>query len=201
MSEDGKEGKARTKLEELFNMAPVDEVSDIDESASFTLPEPKNEDVIEGMPMSDEMLKEIEQCSTALDKINNALPQIENIGGADEEYDFCKDKALALYVKLNGLLENVEDRFAATVAASANQALKTAVDATNAKVDRKLKMVQLQVQQEKVTLEREKVKLASDKFHAERNAKKSIPSAGEVKTEGRLVSRESLLSGESAPKD
>ena len=192
------ESGARTKLEEFFNLDSaipskagtegVDAGADT-EPAGMSL-----SDVIGSVPVSGEVMERLADAATTIGRIEAALPQVEDIAGADKSYDDCRDRALAMFVKVATLLENVEDAQIAPVANAANAALKTAVDATSAKVDRKIRMVGLQVQQERLSLEGRKVGLAERKLEMESGGAKALP-GDPVKTTARAVSRSDLLSG------
>ena len=85
------------------------------------------------------------------DKIAKALPQVKGLGEmADEELDEVADKAMAAYEDLMDLGMNVESRYSGRVFEVASTFLKTNLDSKVAKLDKKLKMVELQLKKEKM---------------------------------------------------
>lgn len=86
-----------------------------------------------------------------LDKISAALPQVKGLGElADKELNEVADKAMAAYEDLMDLGMNVEGRYAGRVFEVAGNMLRTNLDAKVAKLDKKLKMVELQLKKQKV---------------------------------------------------
>ena len=84
------------------------------------------------------------------DKIAAALPAVEGLGRmADEELNEVANKAMQAYEDLMDLGMNVESRFSGRVFEVAGTMLKTSLDAKVAKIDKKLKMVELQLKKEK----------------------------------------------------
>ena len=68
---------------------------------------------------------------------------------ADKELNEVADKAMTAYEDLMDLGMNVESRYSGRVFEVAGQMLKTNLDAKTAKLDKKLKMVELQLKKEK----------------------------------------------------
>ena len=86
-----------------------------------------------------------------LDKISAALPQVKGLGElADKELNEVADKAMTAYDDLMDLGMNVESRYSGRVFEVAGNMLKTNLDAKVAKLDKKLKMVELQLKKEKM---------------------------------------------------
>lgn len=86
-----------------------------------------------------------------LDKISAALPMVNGLGEmADKELNEVADKAMAAYEDLMDLGMNVEGRYAGRVFEVAGNMLRTNLDAKVAKLDKKLKMVELQLKKEKM---------------------------------------------------
>ena len=117
------------------------------------------------LPDSKEILKEAEQQEkqqvveqeetlrdiAEFDKITAALPQVKGLGEmADKELNEVADKALQSYEDLMDLGMNVESRYSGRVFEVAGSMLKTSLDAKVAKLDKKLKMVELQLKKEKM---------------------------------------------------
>ena len=98
---------------------------------------------------------EIEQAETfrdieEFDKIASALPSVKGLGQkADDELNEIADKAMQAYEDLMDLGMNVEARYSGRVFETAGGMLKTSLDAKVAKLDKKLKMIELQLKKEK----------------------------------------------------
>ena len=124
------------KLEELLNLPESKEIIDKDrEKAKEQAVTDQKED-----------FREIAE----LDKIQAALPQVKGLGEmADKELNEVADKAMTAYEDLMDLGMNVESRYSGRVFEVAGQMLKTNLDAKTAKLDKKLKMVELQLKKEK----------------------------------------------------
>jgi hypothetical protein len=88
------------------------------------------------------------------DKISAALPAVKGLGEmADKELNEVADKAMQAYEDLMDLGMNVESRYAGRVMEVAGGMLKTSLDAKVAKMDKKLKMIELQLKKEKMDKE------------------------------------------------
>jgi len=123
------------KLEDLLNIADVDE----DEKKPST-----------EISSNDDTFRDIAE----LDKINSALPAVKGLGEmADKELNEVADKAMQAYDDLMDLGMNVESRYSGRVFEVAGTMLKTNLDAKVAKLDKKLKMVELQLKKEKMDKE------------------------------------------------
>jgi hypothetical protein len=117
------------KLEELLNISPAEE-------APLEMP------AAEVMPTHVDLQQNLEQ----FDKISAALPQVRGLGDiSDSELDALANKAEQAYDDLMDLGMNVEARYGARMFEVAGNMLKTAVDAKSAKIDKKLKMIELQL--------------------------------------------------------
>ena len=85
------------------------------------------------------------------DKISSALPAVKGLGKiADEELNDIAERALTAYEDLMDLGMNVEARYSGRVFEVAGGMLKTGLDAKVAKLDKKLKMIDLQLKKEKM---------------------------------------------------
>jgi len=88
------------------------------------------------------------------DKITAALPPVDGLGYmADQELNDIAEKAMQAYEDLMDLGMNVEGRFSGRIFEVANTFLRTGLDAKIAKLDKKLKMVDLQLKKEKLDKE------------------------------------------------
>ena len=127
------------KLEELFDLPTTEEPTDSDHS------EPGN-DVETNLPVLPETL-------ATLDKIEAALPAVRGLEASDQEMDDLADKATKEFDNLMDLGMNVDSRYASEIFAVASQMLGHAITAKNAKLNKKLKMIELQMK--KLKLDRE----------------------------------------------
>lgn len=119
------------KLESLLNL-PSSEEAEI-------IPPVKGEDSPPAVINLQEKLEEF-------DKISSALPKVKGLGDvSDEELDSLAKKAEDAFENLMDLGMNVEARYGSRMFEVASTMLKTAVDAKSAKIDKKLKMVELQL--------------------------------------------------------
>tara|TARA_B100000683_G_scaffold275526_1_gene326614 strand:+ start:1958 stop:2443 length:486 start_codon:yes stop_codon:yes gene_type:complete len=85
------------------------------------------------------------------DKIASALPAVKGLGQmADDELNEVAGKAMQAYDDLMDLGMNVESRYSGRVFEVAGTMLKTTLDAKVAKLDKKLKMIDLQLKKEKL---------------------------------------------------
>ena len=85
------------------------------------------------------------------DKIASALPSVKGLGEkADSELNDIAERALQSYEDLMDLGMNVESRYGGRVFEVAGSMLKTSLDAKVAKMDKKLKMIELQLKKEKL---------------------------------------------------
>ena len=85
------------------------------------------------------------------DKIAAALPRVKGLGDiADDELNDIASRALQSYEDLMDLGMNVESRYSGRVFETAGSMLKTGLDAKVAKINNKLKMVELQLKKQAI---------------------------------------------------
>lgn len=121
------------KLEELFNLPDADPLESNDSDTA----EPGN-DIANNLPILPETLD-------ALDKIESALPAVRGLEASDNEMDDLAKKAAESFDNLMDLGMNVDSRYASEIFAVASQMLGHAITAKTAKVNKKLKMIDLQL--------------------------------------------------------
>jgi|TARA_B100002019_G_scaffold280150_1_gene282781 hypothetical protein len=125
------------KLEELLDLPDSKEI----------IKQEKEKDKKDIVQQQNDTLRDIAE----MDKISAALPQVKGLGElADNELGEVADKAMEAYEDLMDLGMNVESRYSGRVFEVAGQMLKTNLDAKVAKLDKKLKMVELQLKKEKL---------------------------------------------------
>lgn len=152
----GKYGMTR-KLEELFDLPPA--------TADTT-------DSVSSIPIAQNAIVEIDQ---TIDKIDAALPAVKGLDSSDEEMDDLAKKATETFDDLMDLGMQVDSRYASEIFAVAGTMLGHALTAKTAKLNKKLKMIELQLK---------KVKL-------DRDSQENQPT-GET-AQGQVLSRNDLL--------
>jgi len=131
------------KLEDLLNLP---DAKNIIEEAEAQEDEQKKYELEE----AEKTFRDIAE----FDKISAALPAVKGLGEmADKELNEVADKAMQAYDDLMDLGMNVESRYSGRVFEVAGGMLKTSLDAKVAKLDKKLKMVELQLKKEKMDKE------------------------------------------------
>ena len=115
------------KLEELFDLPPTTE--EIDTS-------------VPSLPDNRDKLAVIDE---AIDKIDAALPGVKGLESTDSEMDNLADLATSSYKDLMDLGMQVDSRFASEIFSVASNMLGHAITAKTAKLDKKLKMIDLQM--------------------------------------------------------
>jgi hypothetical protein len=132
----------------------------------FNLPEFSAEaDLQEAQHIIDENQEVIQAVNTAIDKIDAALPMVRDLDSADRELDELAKIATDKFQDLMDLGMNVDARFSGTILQTAGTLLGHAITAKTAKMDKKLRMVQLQLAKERLELQKEqanKKQLAED---------------------------------------
>jgi len=113
-----------------------------------------------------------------IDKIDEALPAIRDLEASDKELDEIAELAKQSYQDLSDLGMNVDSRFAAELFAVAGNMLGHALTAKTTKLNKKLKMIDLQLK--KLKLDQDAAKKSGDLT--------SIPTA-----EGQVLTRNDLL--------
>ena len=88
----------------------------------------------------------IAQVNDAIDKIDLALPTVRDLEASDDEMDELADLAKAKFEDLMDLGMNMDPRFGGVVFQTAGTLLGHAITAKTAKMDKKLRMVSLQLQ-------------------------------------------------------
>ena len=125
------------KLEEILNLPASKEVIKQEEKKKQKAEKEK----------PDAFLRDMSE----FDKIAAALPQVKGLGDlADGELDELAKKAVDAYDDIMDLGMNVEARYSSRLFEVASSMLKNAIDAKSAKLDKKLKMIELQIKKAKL---------------------------------------------------
>jgi hypothetical protein len=150
------------KLEDLFDLPP----SGFDSESENT----------SAIPVIKTALAEIDD---TIDKIDAALPSVKGLDSSDEEMDELAKKATETFDDLMDLGMQVDSRYASEIFAVAGAMLGHALTAKTAKLNKKLKMVDLQMK---------KLKLDQDRAKATADGDEPMETA-----EGQVLSRNDLL--------
>ena len=143
------------KLEEVFNIKADDD-----------------DEMVTPIEDSKEIIEVISSDMALTEKIDAALPMVTDLNEHDRDMDDIHRRALNAFQELFTLGMNVEVHAGAKLMETANQMLKTAMEAKDSKVDRKLRMLNLQMQKAKLDHQIEKTQTKDD---------------GDFETEGRIV--------------
>ena len=114
---------------------------------------PPNEDNTSSEPTAEPTRRELQEIDQAIDKIDSALPMVRDLDTGDKELDDLAAKAQETFDNLMDLGFNVDSRYASEIFAVAGAMLGHALNAKTAKLNKKLKMVELQMK--KVKLDRD----------------------------------------------
>lgn len=150
------------KLEELFDLPPTSQEVD---------------SAVPALPQNREALAALDE---TIDKIDHALPAVRGLEATDTEMDELAGLATGSYKDLMDLGMQVDSRFAAEIFSVASNMLGHAITAKTAKLDKKLKMVDLQLK--KMRLDQQATAAAKD------SGEEEIPTA-----QGMVLSRNDLL--------
>jgi hypothetical protein len=122
------------RLEELFEFDKI-EPTDSDRTATITV---------------DETRAQLANIDATIDKIDAALPTVRDLETGDQELDDLAAKAQETFDNLMDLGFNVDSRFSSEIFAVAGTMLGHALTAKTAKLNKKLKMVDLQLKKLKM---------------------------------------------------
>ena len=115
------------KLEALFDLPPS--AAEVDAA-------------VPTLPANREILAALDE---TIDKINDALPAVRGLDATDTEMDALSTLAQDSYKDLMDLGMQVDSRFASEIFSVASNMLGHAITAKTAKLDKKLKMIDLQM--------------------------------------------------------
>lgn len=115
----------------------------------FELPESEgdaNPSILDTLEISKDEAQQITTTAlTNLEKIENALPQVRGLESSDVELDELAGLAVSSYKDLQDLGMQVDSRFSAEIFGVAGTMLGHAITAKTAKLNKKLKMIELQL--------------------------------------------------------
>ena len=148
------------KLEELFDLPPT------------------TEEVDAAVPSIAENRTIIQNLDAAIDKIDAALPAVRGLESTDTEMDELAGLATGSYKDLMDLGMQVDSRFASEIFSVASNMLGHAITAKTAKLDKKLKMIDLQMKKARLD---------------QQQADKDPEGAAAQQGQGHVLSRNELL--------
>ena len=126
------------KLEELFDLPPT------------------SEEVDQAIPALPETRLSLAELDSTIDKIDAALPAVRDLDASDKEMDDLADMAKSSYNDLMDLGMQVDSRFASEIFGVASNMLGHAITAKTAKLNKKLKMIDLQLKKARMDQDRNK---------------------------------------------
>jgi len=126
-------------LEETFDIPPIKEAL---EAQAITKEEPvESTEITEGENSPVQILNAL----TIAEKIEHALATVSQLDNSDVEMDEIAQEALESYAELKDLAMNMSDAHSGRMMEVAATMLKTSLEAKEAKINRKLKTIDLQL--------------------------------------------------------
>jgi len=135
MEEALEQQKIHEHIEENTLSTPLSEYEAIEEATQE--PEIEDEDLIK-------------KALTTAEKIDKALPQVKDLESHDIDMDEYATDAMKSFRELMDLGMNSEARHAGKFFEVAQTMMKNAIEAKNAKADKKLRMIELQLKKQRV---------------------------------------------------
>ena len=126
------------KLEEIFDLEDSSNHKNMVEQID-------QEQIDKDNKEADDLIQE----KLAIDKIDKALPQVDGLED-DKDIDAYADESYQAYKDLMDLGMNIEPRLAGRIMEVASSMMQNAINAKQSKVDKKLKMIELQLKKEKL---------------------------------------------------
>ena len=141
------------KLEDILNLPNVKEAFK-EADAKEKVKEAKNTNgasPVSAKNLDPETHKNLQKSYAEFDKVAAALPQVKGLGElSDLELDKLAVEAEESYKNLMDLGMNVDSRYSGRIFEVASTMLRNAIDAKSNKIDKKLKMVELQLKNQKI---------------------------------------------------
>lgn len=160
------------KLEDFFNIEPL-EIDRAESTNEDQLDLVRSNNIV---PMPDTLAPSTTEITAQLDlanRIDKALPQVKGLEIEDRDLDDYATKAMDSFEKLMDLGMNVDDRNAGVIFDVASKMMNAAISAKTAKLDKKLKMVDLQLKAARLAQTQkpeEEPTRGSDELNTDRNA-------------------------------
>jgi len=134
------------KLEQEFNLPSMEELKELSQQAVVEVGIEPAEDPVQAPPPAEVVTTAL----TNAEKIDSALPQVEGVVKHDGDMENIAERALDSYEELMSLGMNVQDAHAGRIFETAGKMLQIALDSKNAKVDKKLRMIDLQIKKMRI---------------------------------------------------
>lgn len=167
------------KLEEEFNLPPIEEIKYDPDQIVHVEEEPDVEEIKTNIA--------IRQHDMAIsEKVDAALPLVDGMDTLEREMDEYAAKAMATFEELVDLGKNVEDRHVAPIYDSASKMLTAGLQAKQAKLDKKLKMVELQMRKQRLDMQEKELE-------AKLKAKEEADEDASNIVEGQIIGDRSAL--------
>lgn len=132
------------RIEEVFNLPPANQ----------------NEEELHQIIAEEDTgfsILNLQQTLDIADKIDQALPAVKDLETLDKDMDTYAEEAMKAFKDLMDLGQNVDDRNAAPIFDVASKMMNNAITAKQTKMDKKLKMIELQMRKAKLDLDTRKV--------------------------------------------
>ena len=138
------------KLEDILNLPNVkDAFKQVDKKEQARANKDQTAKVMKNV--DPETAKNLQKSYAEFDKVAAALPQVKGLGElSDLELDKLAIEAEESYKNLMDLGMNVDSRYSGRIFEVAGNFLRNAIDAKGSKIDKKLKMVELQLKKMKL---------------------------------------------------
>jgi len=138
------------KLEDILNLPNVQEAfKEVDKKEQARANRDQTKEVMKNV--DPETAKNLQKSYAEFDKIAAALPQVKGLGElSDLELDKLAVESEESYKNLMDLGMNVDSRYSGRIFEVASNFLRNAIDAKSSKIDKKLKMVELQLKKHKL---------------------------------------------------
>ena len=138
------------KLEDILNLPNVKEAfKEVDKKEQARANRDQTKIVMKNV--DPETAKNLQKSYAEFDKIAAALPQVKGLGElSDLELDKLAIESEESYKNLMDLGMNVDSRYSGRIFEVASNFLRNAIDAKGSKIDKKLKMVELQLKKMKL---------------------------------------------------
>ena len=138
------------KLEDILNLPNVKEAfKEVDKKEQARANRDQTKEVMKNV--DPQTAKNLQKSYAEFDKVAAALPQVKGLGElSDLELDKLAVEAEESYKNLMDLGMNVDSRYSGRIFEVAGNFLRNAIDAKGSKIDKKLKMIELQLKKQKL---------------------------------------------------
>jgi len=140
------------KLEDILNLPNVKEAfKEVDKKEKDNKIKEANGHHASAKNLDPQTQKNLQKSYAEFDKVAAALPQVKGLGElSDLELDKLAIEAEESYKNLMDLGMNVDSRYSGRIFEVAGNFLRNAIDAKSGKIDKKLKMIELQLKKQKL---------------------------------------------------